>query len=267
MAEAIEAVREANSKIVTDGGFRLATEPKVVLPLDEAAVEKVITGKSEPRLHGRDGARTADRACRFQDRQTGAADCRSDRRGSGRGAARRDSPNRTGRLSPRRRMPRRAIASRLRSRARSAARRSKAAPAKTSPLMLGSGQFIPGFEDHLVGIRPATRDVRCHVPRRLPRPRRRRQRRHLCGHGEKGERPARCDEPTNPPRTSDWNRWPPCGSGSATRSRANTWRLPAAPEARVPGRAGPHHEFGRRRPGRQEFGAIWAQIEAELARK
>jgi len=48
MAEVIEAaVREANSKIVTDGGFRLATEPKVVLPSDEAAVEKVISGKSD----------------------------------------------------------------------------------------------------------------------------------------------------------------------------------------------------------------------------
>src|SRR6202041_2796735 len=36
MAEVIEAaVREANSKIVTDNGYRLAIEPKVVLPSDE----------------------------------------------------------------------------------------------------------------------------------------------------------------------------------------------------------------------------------------
>src|ERR1700743_370295 len=48
MAEVIEAaVREANSKIVTDGGFKLATEPKVVLPTDEGAVEGVIEGKSD----------------------------------------------------------------------------------------------------------------------------------------------------------------------------------------------------------------------------
>ena len=48
MAEVIEAaVREANSKIISDGGFKLATEPKVVLPSDEAAVEKVISGKSD----------------------------------------------------------------------------------------------------------------------------------------------------------------------------------------------------------------------------
>src|SRR3984957_10403452 len=48
MAEVIEAtVREANSKIVTDHGYRLAVEPKVVLPTDEAAVEEVIEGKTD----------------------------------------------------------------------------------------------------------------------------------------------------------------------------------------------------------------------------
>ena len=48
MAEVIEAaVREANSKIVGDNGLKLATEPKVVLPTDEGAVEGVIEGKSD----------------------------------------------------------------------------------------------------------------------------------------------------------------------------------------------------------------------------
>jgi len=48
MAEVIDAaVREANSKIVTDHGFRLATQPNVVLPSDEAAVEAVISGKAD----------------------------------------------------------------------------------------------------------------------------------------------------------------------------------------------------------------------------
>jgi len=48
MAEVIEAaVREANNKIVADGGFKLATEPKVVLPSEEGAVEGVIEGKSD----------------------------------------------------------------------------------------------------------------------------------------------------------------------------------------------------------------------------
>jgi trigger factor len=48
MAEVIEAaVREANSKIVTDRGFKLATEPKVVLPPEEGAVEGIIAGKAD----------------------------------------------------------------------------------------------------------------------------------------------------------------------------------------------------------------------------
>jgi trigger factor len=48
MAEVIEAaVREANNKIVSDNGLKLATEPKVVLPSDEGAVEGLITGKSD----------------------------------------------------------------------------------------------------------------------------------------------------------------------------------------------------------------------------
>jgi trigger factor len=48
MAEVIEAaVREANSKIVTDHGFKLATEPKVVLPSEEGAVEGVIAGTAD----------------------------------------------------------------------------------------------------------------------------------------------------------------------------------------------------------------------------
>src|SRR5271155_3775955 len=48
MAEVIEAaVREANSKIITDHGFKLAIEPKVVLPTEEGAVEEVISGKSD----------------------------------------------------------------------------------------------------------------------------------------------------------------------------------------------------------------------------
>jgi trigger factor len=48
MAEVIEAaVREANSKIVTDNGLKLATEPKVVLSSDDGAVERVVEGKSD----------------------------------------------------------------------------------------------------------------------------------------------------------------------------------------------------------------------------
>jgi trigger factor len=48
MAEVIEAaVREANQKIVSDNGLKLATEPKVVLPQEEGAVEGIIDGKAD----------------------------------------------------------------------------------------------------------------------------------------------------------------------------------------------------------------------------
>ena len=48
MAEVIEAtVRDANTKIVTDGGFKLASDPKVTLPSEKDDVEKLIAGKSD----------------------------------------------------------------------------------------------------------------------------------------------------------------------------------------------------------------------------
>jgi trigger factor len=48
MAEVIEAaVQEANNQIVSDHGLKLATPPKVVLPTEEGAVQGVIEGKSD----------------------------------------------------------------------------------------------------------------------------------------------------------------------------------------------------------------------------
>lgn len=48
MAEVIEAaVNEANSKIINDNKFKLAIEPKVVLPSEKEAVEEMIEGKSD----------------------------------------------------------------------------------------------------------------------------------------------------------------------------------------------------------------------------
>ena len=48
MAEVIEnAVREANAKIVTDGGFKLVRDPQVTLPTEESAVDQLINGKSD----------------------------------------------------------------------------------------------------------------------------------------------------------------------------------------------------------------------------
>ena len=48
LAEVIDqAVNEANSKIIDDNGFKLAMQPKVELPQDEAAVNEVIEGKAD----------------------------------------------------------------------------------------------------------------------------------------------------------------------------------------------------------------------------
>ena len=48
MAEVIEAtVRDTNNQIVSERGFKLASEPKVTLPTEQAAVEKLIAGESD----------------------------------------------------------------------------------------------------------------------------------------------------------------------------------------------------------------------------
>ncbi len=48
MAEAIEAaLRDVNTKIVTDHGFRLAMEPQIKMPEEENAVDEVLSGKSD----------------------------------------------------------------------------------------------------------------------------------------------------------------------------------------------------------------------------
>jgi trigger factor len=48
MAEAIEAlVRETNAKIVTDKGLRLALEPRVNLPEDQAEIDNVFSGRAD----------------------------------------------------------------------------------------------------------------------------------------------------------------------------------------------------------------------------
>jgi trigger factor len=48
MAEVIEAtVRDTNNQIVTERGFKLAADPKVTLPTEEAAIQQLIDGKSD----------------------------------------------------------------------------------------------------------------------------------------------------------------------------------------------------------------------------
>ncbi len=153
MAEVVEAaVREANSKIVTDHGLKLATEPKVVLPTDEGAIEGVIDGKIRSRLHGRDGNRAADHAGRFQDHQGRTPAPRRSRMPRSIRRCRR-SPIRTGRSPPKTARPRTAIASPCRLSAPWTAQPFDGGSGEDVPIVLGSGQFIPGFEDQLIGVK------------------------------------------------------------------------------------------------------------------
>jgi trigger factor len=48
MAETVEqTIRDTNTQIFTERGFRLAGEPKVTMPTEEKAVEDILTGKSD----------------------------------------------------------------------------------------------------------------------------------------------------------------------------------------------------------------------------
>jgi len=48
MAETIDqTIRDTNSQIFTERGFRLATEPKITMPTEEKEVEEILAGKSD----------------------------------------------------------------------------------------------------------------------------------------------------------------------------------------------------------------------------
>jgi trigger factor len=48
MAETIDqTIRDTNSQIFSERGFRLATEPKITMPSEEKAVDDILTGKSD----------------------------------------------------------------------------------------------------------------------------------------------------------------------------------------------------------------------------
>ena len=152
MAEVIEAaVREANSKIVTDRGLKLATEPKVVLPSDEGAVEGVIAGKSDlaytvemeivppitladfktieiERLTAPVTDEEVDKALQTLGEQNRPFVAKAEGAENGD----RVTISFTGTL---------------------AGQPFEGGSGEDVPIMIGSGQFIPGFEEHLIGIK------------------------------------------------------------------------------------------------------------------
>ena len=95
MAETIDqTIRDTNSQIFTERGFRLATEPKITMPTEEKAVEDILAGKIRSHLHGCDRSRAGDPARRFQElhgREAGRR-CHRRRRRRGHQAHRRPEP-------------------------------------------------------------------------------------------------------------------------------------------------------------------------------
>lgn len=153
MAEVIEnAVREANDKIVSDHGFKLATEPKVALPTEEGAVDGVIEGKTDlaytvemeivppialtdfktlkvERLTAEVSDAEVDQAVQVlaeQNRPYNAKD----------GAAEKDD-----RVT-------------ISFQGTIDGQPFDGGSAEDVPVLLGSGRFLPGFEDNLIGAKP-----------------------------------------------------------------------------------------------------------------
>ena len=81
MAETIDqTIRDTNSQIFTERGFRLATEPKITMPTEEKAVEDILAGKSDLTYTVSIEVVPRDRARRFQELYGREAGRRGDRR-------------------------------------------------------------------------------------------------------------------------------------------------------------------------------------------
>ena len=152
MAEVIEAaVREANSKIVNDHGFKLAVEPKVSLPEEQSAVEEVITGKSDlaytveieilPPI-----TLTDFKTIKLERPVADVAEAEIDQtlqriaEQNWPFAAKSEGAEKGDRVT-------------ISFEGKIAGEPFAGGSAEDVPMVLGSGQFIPGFEDHLTGIK------------------------------------------------------------------------------------------------------------------
>jgi trigger factor len=152
MAEVIEAaVREANSKIVNDHGFKLAIEPKVSLPEEQSAVEEVITGKSDlaytveieilPPI-----TLTDFKTIKLERPVADVAEAEIDQtlqriaEQNRPFAAKSEGAEKGDRVT-------------ISFEGKIAGEPFAGGSAEDVPMVLGSGQFIPGFEDHLTGIK------------------------------------------------------------------------------------------------------------------
>jgi trigger factor len=168
MAEAIEgAVREANAKIVTDRGFKLAREPAVTMPTEEAAVERMIAGEADlaytvaieilPAIELADfkGVRLEKQVAEVTDAEVDEAIkllAEHNRpfvaKEGGAAAGDRVTVSFVGKID---------------------GNPFEGGSADDLVVQIGSGAFIPGFEDQLIGIASGeTRTVNVTMPERYP---------------------------------------------------------------------------------------------------
>ena len=170
MAEAIEAaVRDVNAKIVADNNFRLAMQPEVKLPTEQKDVEQVIEGKSDlsytvameilaPIVLTDFKTIALEKSDRRSLRRRGRRGAAADRgaepsvRGQGRGAkAEKDD---------------RVVISFVGSLNGEPFEGGKG---EDVAVHLGSGQFIPGFEDQLIGAAAGdNRKIKATFPANYP---------------------------------------------------------------------------------------------------
>jgi trigger factor len=152
MAEVIEAaVREVNTKIVADHGFKLATEPKVVLPSEEGAVEGVIAGKSDlaytVEMEIVPPITLADfKTIKLERLSAPVADAEVDQALQTLGEQNRPFTAKTEAAEKGDRVT-------VSFQGTLNGESFEGGSGENVPILLGSGQFVPGFEDHLTGMR------------------------------------------------------------------------------------------------------------------
>ncbi|MFZ0424336.1 MAG: trigger factor [Xanthobacteraceae bacterium] len=152
MAEVIEAaVQEANNQIVSDHGLKLATPPKVVLPTEEGAVQGVIEGKSDlaytVEMEIVPAITLADFKTLKLERQTAPVeDAEVDQSLQTLADQNRPFSAKAGGAEKGDRVTM-AFQGTINGEA------FQGGSGEDVPMVLGSGQFIPGFEDQLIGIK------------------------------------------------------------------------------------------------------------------
>jgi trigger factor len=147
-----QTIRDTNTQIFTERGFRLATEPKITMPTEQKEVEDILTGKSDltytVAIEVVPPIQLADfKSFTVEKPVAEVTDADVDE-----AIKRIADQNRPYARKGRGRQGRNGDRVTISSRAPSTARRSRAAPAKHPGHVIGSNTFIPGFEEQLIGI-------------------------------------------------------------------------------------------------------------------